>query len=56
MGTEVDVQANFRPFSDVGISVAVGFFFPNSGTGGIFWGYRKAVELRGDVFFSLSLK
>ena len=32
LGTEVDFNVTYRPFSDLGLGVGVGMFFPNSGS------------------------
>lgn len=36
LGTEVDLALNFRPFSDLGLSLVNGVFFPNEGGDGAF--------------------
>lgn len=32
LGTEIDLALNFRPFSDLGLSLVNGIFFPNNGS------------------------
>ncbi|MBN1698097.1 MAG: hypothetical protein JW881_11335 [Spirochaetales bacterium] len=36
LGTEIDFIINFRPFSDLGMSLGNGFFIPFTGSGGAF--------------------
>jgi hypothetical protein len=36
LGTEIDFTINFRPFSDLGMSLGNGFFIPFTGAGGAF--------------------
>jgi hypothetical protein len=32
LGSEADLRINYRPFSDLGLSLTGGFFFPNNYT------------------------
>jgi len=36
LGTEIDGTVNFRPFSDLGVSLSTGVFIPNNGSDGAF--------------------
>lgn len=36
LGTEIDGTINFRPFSDLGVSISSGVFIPNTGSDGAF--------------------
>ena len=36
LGSEIDLQVSFRPFSDLGFSFSGGMFFPNAAAGGPF--------------------
>jgi hypothetical protein len=49
LGSEVEVRFNYRPFSDLGFSLAGGAFFPNSASDGPF------VEDERDVDFAAKL-
>jgi len=41
LGTEIDGTVNFRPFSDIGVSLSGGIFIPNNGSDGAFLDTRK---------------
>lgn len=51
LGTEFDETANFRPFSDLGLSLAIGFFLPNSS---VFLGQAALPALAGQLEVSFS--
>jgi hypothetical protein len=54
LGTEIDCAINFRPFSDLGLSLSGGVFIPNTGAGGAFLETEREVEVVGKAGFSLS--
>jgi hypothetical protein len=54
LGTEVDAILNFRPFSDLGISLAGGIFFPNNGSGGAFLKAERDIDIVSRIDFSFS--
>ncbi|MCK5153406.1 MAG: hypothetical protein KAQ93_03535 [Spirochaetales bacterium] len=41
LGTEIDGTINYRPFSDLGVSLSGGVFIPNNGSGGAFLDTRE---------------
>jgi hypothetical protein len=51
LGTEIDGIANFRPFSDLGVAMSIGFFLPN---GNAFIGQGALPVLAGRLEVSLS--
>jgi hypothetical protein len=51
LGTEPDIIANFRPFSDFGLALSTGVFFPE---GGAFTGSAAQPTVGGRIEFSLS--
>ena len=53
LGTEIDGTINFRPFSDLGLSLSGGTFIPANGSGGAFLSTRK-VEYLGRLGLSFS--
>ncbi len=54
LGTEIDMNINFRFFSDLGMSVSGGVFFPDTSSGGAFLASDRNIELLGKAEFSLS--
>lgn len=46
LGTEVDLAFNFRPFSDLGMSLRNGIFFPNSGDDAAFLEDARGIEYK----------
>lgn len=54
LGTEIDMNINFRLFSDLGMSFAGGVFFPDTSSGGAFLVSDRNIELSGKAEFSLS--
>ncbi|MBN1524504.1 MAG: hypothetical protein JW904_08480 [Spirochaetales bacterium] len=56
LGTEVDFTTNFRPFSDLGLSLAMGVFFPNNYTDvSAFTPDSKGIEFVARFTFSFEL-
>ncbi len=53
LGSEGDIIINWRPFSDLGISLNYGIFIPNNGQGGAFTETERALEQK--LLFKLSL-
>ena len=53
LGTEIDGTINFRPYSDLGLSLSGGVFIPNNGAGGSFLNTRT-VEYLGRLGLSFS--
>ena len=47
LGTEIDAIFNFRPSSDLGMSLSYGIFFPNAGADGAFLQGVKKIEMLG---------
>lgn len=45
LGTEFDGAVNFRPYSDLGLSLSGGVFIPNNGTGGTFLKSQRKMEV-----------
>jgi len=54
LGTEIDTIINFRPFSDLGISLTAGLFIPNNGSGGAFLETDRELEALARLDFSFS--
>lgn len=54
LGTEIDGTVNFRPYSDLGISISSGVFIPNNGTDGAFVESLRGIEFlaRAGISFS----
>ncbi len=54
LGTEIDGTVNFRPYSDLGVSVSTGVFIPNNGTDGAFTESLRGIEFlaRAGISFS----
>ncbi len=46
LGTEVDLALNFRPFSDLGMSLGNGIFFPNTGGDAAFLEEARGTEYK----------
>ncbi len=44
VGTEIDLALNFRPVSDLGLSLVTGMFFPNTKAGGVFLSTQRGTE------------
>ena len=55
LGTESDIIINWRPLSDVGLSIANGLFIPNNSSGGAFDPSQRGLEYRGVLNLSISL-
>jgi len=53
LGTEIDGTVNFRPFSDLGVSLSTGVFIPNNGSDGAFLDTR-GIEFLGRLGLSFS--
>ncbi|MCD6396834.1 MAG: hypothetical protein J7L71_04800 [Spirochaetaceae bacterium] len=53
LGTEIDGTVNYRPFSDLGVSLSTGVFIPNNGSDGAFNNTKK-VEYLGRLGISFS--
>ena len=53
LGTEIDGTVNYRPFSDLGVSLSSGVFIPNNGTDGAF-DTSKSVEFLARLGVSFS--
>jgi len=53
LGTEIDGRVNYRPFSDLGVSLSTGVFIPNNGSDGAFTDTKK-VEYLGRLGVSFS--
>ena len=51
LGTEFDETANFRPFSDLGLSLSIGYFIPN---GNVFVGQAALPVFAGQLEVSFS--
>ncbi len=54
LGTEIDCVINFRPFSDLGLSLSGGVFIPNTEADGAFLETEREVEVIGKAGFSFS--
>ncbi len=54
LGTEVDGTVNYRPFSDLGLSLSSGVFIPNNGSGGAFLASQRKVEVLARLGLSFS--
>lgn len=54
LGTEIDFIINFRPFSDLGMSLSTGYFIPNNGPDGVFLSDQRAFEFLGKFDLSFS--
>ncbi len=54
LGTEIDGIMNFRPLSDLGLSITGGVFLPNTASGGAFLAADRDMEIIGKAEFSLS--
>ncbi len=54
LGTEIDGTVNYRPYSDLGVSLSGGVFMPNNGTGGAFDSSRRKVEVLARLGVSFS--
>lgn len=54
LGTEVDGAVNFRPYSDLGLSLSGGVFIPNNGTGGAFLKSQRKMEVLARLGLSFS--
>jgi hypothetical protein len=54
LGTEIDFIINFRPFSDLGLSLSTGYFFPNNGPDGAFIEGVRDVEFLGKFELSFN--
>ena len=44
VGTEIDLALNFRPVSDLALSLVTGMFFPNTKAGGVFLSTQRGTE------------
>ncbi|MBN2444583.1 MAG: hypothetical protein JXJ04_24690 [Spirochaetales bacterium] len=54
LGTEIDFIINYRPFSDLGLSLSTGYFIPNNEPGGAFIKDIRSFEFLGKFEFSFS--
>ncbi len=52
LGTEVDLNVTYRPFSDLGLGVGVGMFFPNGGSGSPMTSQKPVTRARLSTSFS----
>ncbi|GEM_PF-1725874 len=53
LGTEIDAGVNWRPMSDLGLALNLGFFFPAVASDGVFEGIRPDMEQQ--TSFTLSI-
>lgn len=54
LGTEIDGTINFRPYSDLGVSLSGGVFMPNNGTDGAFFESQRDMEFLARLGLSFS--
>jgi hypothetical protein len=54
LGTEIDFNISFRPYSDLGASLSAGYFMPNNGTDGAFFEDGRVPEFAGKFELSFS--
>ena len=52
LGTEIEGVVNFRPFSDLGVTLALGLFIPNNTSGGAFLEAERETEVFGRIDIS----
>lgn len=52
LGTDIEGIVNFRPFSDLGMSLALGLFVPNNASGGAFLESERETEVFCRIDFS----